>query len=98
MFELNANIVVVASAFTGALADYLNARRAGVPLVPALNGAAGTLVSLGILSVFYLLALNALRLRWDSLAGYGLGLAFGFAGVVVLLSFKSRRHRRGGQR
>ena len=98
MFELNANIVVIAFAFTGALGSFLDARRSGTPLVPAMRGAAGMLVSLGIASILYWMALNALRLPWTSLAGCGLGLVFGLGGALVLLSFKSWRHRRGGWR
>lgn len=98
MFELNANIVVIGFALLGALSSYFNARKAGVPVTPALKRATGMALLVGPLSLLYLLTLNALQLRWNSLSGYGLGLAFGFAGLLVLLSFKSWRDRRGDWR
>ena len=94
MFEFNANFFVVVFAFTGALTSYLNARRASVPLVPALNGAASVFAQLFVLSLLWAIALNALRLKWNSFAGIGVGLLVGFAGTVALLAFKSWRHRR----
>ena len=94
MFELTANFFVVAFAFTGAFIAFSNARKSSTPLVPALNMVASAFAQHFVLCVVWALALNALHLSWASLTGFGVGLLVGLGGLLVLLAFKSWRHRR----
>jgi hypothetical protein len=93
---LNANfLALVAFALIYGLSAYWSKRRAGVPIAPAMAHTAKYTAGLVVLAVLYAFALNALQVRWNSFAGYGLGLLLGLVGLALFLAFQTMQRRQG---
>ena len=94
MFEMNSNLIVIVFGLISGIGSYWSARKANRPIKPSfIEAMKNTLIHV-CLGILYFLALNTLRLSWNSLAGIGLGLVIGFAGAICLLAFSAVRDQR----
>jgi hypothetical protein len=91
--EFNANWVVLIFGFLAGLDQYGRSRRNGATPGAAVHRTIWITVYLVASGFVWLLILDALRLSWMSLTGFGIGIAVALVSTLALLAFQACRQR-----